>query len=270
MEDVGPVSSIEALLRYVCRPLKAGFLVWCLMLAGCGGGSTGLGLDLVSDEEVEQMSLETWERIESETPRSDDARAQRTVDRIADRLLRAVGEDPGRWETVLFEGEQANAFALPGRKIGVYEGLFDVAKTDAQMAAVIGHEIAHVQAEHGQERVSSQVATSGIVQLVSTALQMGDIAYADAIAGALGVGAQYGVLLPYGRNQESEADALGLKTMAEAGYDPREAIALWRNMDARGGARPPQFLSTHPSPGNRIAALEERMPEALEIWRAAG
>lgn len=236
-----------------------------LLLNGCGG--TGLGLDLVSDQQVEQMGAETWQRIRSETARSDNRRYQQTVDEIVRNLAEAAGQDPGTWEAVVFAGDEANAFALPGRRIGVYEGMFRVAENEAQLAAVIGHEIAHVEAEHSQERVSSQVATQGAVQLVSAALQMGNIGYANAIAGALGAGAQYGVLLPYGRNQELEADRLGLRLMAEAGYDPREAVGLWRRMQEQGGAAPPEFLSTHPAPGNRIEQLQELMPEALERYR---
>ncbi|MDX1541345.1 MAG: M48 family metallopeptidase [Geminicoccaceae bacterium] len=235
------------------------------LLAGCGG--TGVGLDLVSDQQVEQMGAETWQRIRSETPASNNRRYQQTVDEIVRNLAEAAGEDPGTWEAVVFQGNEANAFALPGRRIGVYEGMFQVAENEAQLAAVIGHEIAHVEEEHSQERVSSQVATQGAVQLVSAALQVGNVGYANAIAGALGAGAQYGVLLPYGRNQELEADQMGLRLMARAGYDPREAVGLWRRMQEQGGAAPPEFLSTHPAPGNRIEQLQAQMDEALEIYQ---
>ena len=189
-----------------------------VLLAACAGsGDTGLGLDLVSQEQVQQMSAETWQRIRSETQASDNQQYQQTADRIAGNLLEAAGANPGEWEVVVFEGDQANAFALPGGKIGVYEGMFQVAENDAQLAAVIGHEIGHVEAEHAQERVSSEIATQGAVQLVSAALQLGNVGYANAIAGALGAGAQYGVLLPYSRNQELEADRTGLRLMVEAG-----------------------------------------------------
>lgn len=247
-------------------PLTAALLC-SLLTAGCGSGATGLGLNLVSEEQVQQMGVESWQRIQSETQASNNQQYQQAADRIASDLLQAAGADPAEWDVVVFEGDQANAFALPGRKIGVYEGMFQLADNEAQLAAVIAHEIGHVQADHSQERVSSQVATQGAVQLVSAALQVGNVSYANAIAGALGAGAQYGVLLPYSRHQELEADRTGLELMAEAGYDPRAAIELWQQMQQQGGAQPPVFLSTHPSPGGRIEELRELMPEALEVYR---
>jgi predicted Zn-dependent protease len=241
-----------------------------LLLAGCvGEGATGLGLDLVSQEQVQQMGVETWQRMRSETQPSNDRQYQQTAQRVAGNLLQAAGANPEQWEVVVFEGDQANAFALPGGKIGIYEGMFRTADNDAQLAAVIGHEIGHLQAEHAQERVSSQVATQGAVQLVSAALQIGEIAYANTIASALGAGAQYGVLLPYSRNQELEADRTGLRLMVQAGYDPREALEFWRRMEQQGGAQPPAFLSTHPAAGERIEQLEELMPEAVEAYQDA-
>jgi predicted Zn-dependent protease len=238
-----------------------------VLVAGCAGsGETGLGIDVVSEEQVQQMGIESWERIRSETPVSEDEAAQQTADEVAGNLLRAAGADPGEWEVVVFQGDQANAFALPGAKIGIYDGMFQAVQNEAQLAAVVAHEIGHVQAEHARERVSSEVATQGVVQLVSAALQVGNVGYANAIAGALGAGAQYGVLLPYSRNQELEADRVGLQLMAQAGYDPRETLAFWQRMQQQGG-EPPAFLSTHPTPGNRIEQLQELMPAALETYR---
>jgi predicted Zn-dependent protease len=253
--------------RRPCTGLGVALAMGALLVTGCAGSDeTGLGIDLVSQEQVQQMGVESWQRIRSETPVSDDQAAQRTADQVAGNLLQAAGADPGAWEVVVFEGDQANAFALPGGKIGIYEGMFQTAQNEAQLAAVIAHEIGHLEAEHAQERVSSEVATQGVVQLVSAALQVGNVGYANAIAGALGAGAQYGVLLPYSRNQELEADRLGLQLMAQAGYDPREALAFWRQMQQQGGGAPPVFLSTHPTPGNRIEQLQELMPAALETY----
>ena len=254
-----------------CRPRRdlAALAVSSLLVTACAGsGETGLGVDLVSREQVQQMGVESWQRIRSETPASDDQAAQRTAEQVADNLLRAAGANPDEWDVLVFEGDQANAFALPGGKIGIYEGMFQAAGNEAQLAAVVAHEIGHLQADHAQERVSSEVATQGVVQLVSAALQVGNVAYANAIAGALGAGARYGVLLPYSRNQELEADRTGLQLMAQAGYDPREALEFWRRMQQQGGGAPPAFLSTHPTPENRIKQLQELMPAALETYRA--
>lgn len=244
-------------------------LAGTVALTGCVGEGTGLGLNVVSEEQVQQMGVESWQRIRSETEPSDNQSYQQTAERVADRLLSAAGANPDAWEVVVFEGDQANAFALPGKKIGVYEGMFQLAESEDQLAAVIGHEIGHVEAEHSAERVNTQVTTQGALQLVSAALQVGNIQYANMIAGALGAGAQYGVLLPYSRNQELEADRIGLENMAQAGYDPRASIELWQNMQSTGGGAPPAFLSTHPAPEQRIEELQELMPEALEAYRAS-
>lgn len=262
----GPFLPDRVRCRAVGVAAAGGFL-----LAGCAGSDqTGVGLDLVSDEQVRQMSEESWERIRNETPASDNERYQETAERITGNLVEALEGEQADWQVVVFEGEEANAFALPGGRIGVYEGMFELVDNEAQLAAVIAHEIGHNRADHAQERVSSEVATQGAVQLVSAALQVGNVGYANAIAGALGAGAQYGVLLPYSRNQELEADEFGLQLMAEAGYDPRAAVELWQRMQEQGGERPPQFLSTHPAPDERIEELEELMPQALETYRAGG
>jgi predicted Zn-dependent protease len=252
------------------RRTFAALAVSGLFATGCAGSDeTGLGIDLISQEQVQQMGVESWQRIRSETSASDDQAAQQTANRVASKLLETAGADPADWEVVVFEGDEANAFALPGGKIGIYEGMLQATQNDAQLAAVVGHEIGHLQADHPQERISSEVATQGAVQLVSAALQVGNIGYANAIAGALGAGAQYGVLLPYSRNQELEADRVGLHLMAEAGYDPREALAFWQEIQQQGGGEPPAFLSTHPAAGDRIEQLQELMPAALEAYQGS-
>jgi predicted Zn-dependent protease len=242
----------------------------CMLLTGCAGeGQTGLGINLVSAEQTRDLGLRNWEQIRAETPVSRNKIYRQALDNVATRLLRAAGEDPGAWEAVVFQGQEANAFALPGGKIGVYEGMFQVAENEAQLAAVVGHEIAHNQAAHAQQRLSSQAATEIGTQLLGVVLQSSRIGSASEIAALLGVGAQYGLILPYSRNQELEADRLGVMMTARAGYDPREAIQLWRNMAAAGGARPPEFLSTHPGPESRIARLEALMPQALALYEGS-
>ncbi len=215
------------------------------------------------------MSLQTWDRIKEEQPRSNDQAMQRRVDAIAQRIVKGAGVGQEPWEVVVFAGDQVNAFALPGRRIGVYEGLVELAENDAQIAAVIGHEVGHVTNEHSQERFGAAKAANIGVNAVNAALQAGNVGYANQIAAVLGAGAQYGVILPYGRAQELEADRIGLMTMARAGYDPREAIAFWRNMrQQKGGKTPPEFASTHPSDDRRIQQLESMLPEAMEVYRA--
>jgi predicted Zn-dependent protease len=236
------------------------------LVACVGPGQTGLGLGLVSAEEVEQLGVQSWEQIRAEVPVSRNTTYQRALQQVSTNILTAIGENPASWETVVFASKEANAFALPGNKIGVYEGMFAIATNVDELAAVVGHEIGHNQAEHARQRLDSAATTQTGVQILSAALQIGNIGYANELAGLLGAGVQYGLILPYSRNQELEADSIGLINMAQAGYDPRAAIKLWQNMQAA-GERAPEFLSTHPAPESRIAALEAKMPEALSYYR---
>jgi predicted Zn-dependent protease len=222
---------------------------------------------IVSDGTVEQLGLETWARLRQQMPVARDARAQWQVTEIAKRLLMAAGEDPGRWEVQVFAQPQANAFVLPGRKIGVLEGMLRVARTEGQLAAVIGHEIGHLQAEHSRERVSAETLRQWGLRLISFLLQVNDVAFAREIAALLGVGVEFGLVRPYGRAQELEADRLGLLMMAKAGYNPHEAVELWRRMDQQGGGIP-AILSTHPAPQDRIEAIEAMIPDAIEAAKA--
>jgi predicted Zn-dependent protease len=244
------------------------------LLAGASGAAlsacdpAGVGNMFVSEDQVEEMGVETWDRLRAQLPASSNRAYQQTARRVADRILRAAGENPRDWEVRVFARNEANAFALPGNKIGVYEGMFRFARDEDQLAAVIGHEIGHDQAQHARERLAREVGTQAGLQLVSAALQVGNIGYADQIAGLLGAGAQFGIILPYTREQELEADRIGLANMARAGYDPRAAIQLWENMSRQ--PRSPEFLSTHPAPESRIAALEEQLPKALATYRASG
>lgn len=228
------------------------------LLGGCG---EELPFDLVSDSTVVEMGLKGWEEIRAKTPVSQDARFQNVLDQISARLLDAIGANPADWETVVFASPQVNAFALPGNKIGVFEGMFQVIGSADQLAAIVGHEIGHLQAEHGKERMNAQVAKEFGMRLISLLLQLGDVEYAVEIAAALGIGVEYGLVLPYSRNQELEADRLGLVTMAQAGFEPAEAVELWRRMEAAGGSRVPDFLATHPAPQARIRAIEEMLPQ---------
>jgi predicted Zn-dependent protease len=199
--------------------------------------------------------------MSSQMQRTADADLQGALDAVAERMIRAAGESRGDWEAVVFARPDINAFALPGRKIGVFEGMFRVTETPDQLAAIVGHEVGHLQAEHAQERMSAQVAQGWFMRLVALLLNVGEVEYAAEIAAALGLGVQYGLLMPYSRRQELEADRLGLVSMAEAGYAPEEAVALWRRMDTAVAGRPPEFLATHPAPASRIREIEAYLPE---------
>jgi predicted Zn-dependent protease len=247
---------------------KALRLFACAALAPAVAGCDRVAPYVVSDETVETLGLETWRRLQERMPSSRNAAAQRKTADIARRLLVAAGEEPRRWEVQVFAQPEANAFVLPGRKIGVLEGMINVARSDGELAAVIGYEIGHFQAEHSRERVSAETLRQWGLQLISFLLKVNDVAFAQEIAAVLGVGVEFGLVRPYGRNQELEADRLGLFTMAKAGYDPREAASLWQRMDQRGGGRIPELLSTHPAPRERIRAIEALIPEAVAAARA--
>jgi predicted Zn-dependent protease len=239
-----------------------------LVLAACATSPTGRHtLRFFPESEMAQMGAAAFQETKQKTPESRDGRQNRYVSCVADAITAETRGGSTAWEVVVFEDKAANAFALPGGKIGVYTGLLQVAKTQDQLAAVIGHEVAHVQARHANERVSTAFAAQAGLNVVD-AIYGGTSAGRNAMA-LLGLGTQVGVLLPFNRAQESEADILGLDTMASAGFDPREAVTLWQNMSKAGGGAPPEFLSTHPSHKTRIEDLEKRMPEALKLYDAA-
>ncbi|WP_165351945.1 M48 family metallopeptidase [Salipiger sp. IMCC34102] len=224
-----------------------------LSLAACEEG----GPSLVPDAQVEAMGLQEWQQIRANVPASRNAADQQRLTRVTRRLLAAAGESTGDWEWQVFENPQPNAFALPGKRIGVFSGMMRIAETDAQLATVVAHEIGHLQANHGSERVSAQAASQIGLQVLDAALGAGEIAGRDQIGAALGMGVEYGVLLPYSRRNELEADRLGIELMADAGYDPRAALEFWQAMKRASGNRGPEFLATHPAPDNRIAQIEE-------------
>ncbi len=248
-------------------------LIGAAVIVACSQSPTGRSaLRLFSGSEMDQLGARTYEEIKKEEKISTDSRKIAYVQCVTDDLVASLPAPYSgkRWEVTLFANDQVNAFALPGEKIGVYEGLLDVAKTRDQLAAVIGHEIGHVIAEHGNERMSSQTAAGIGMQLggILAASEL-DQETAGLAMAVLGAGVQIGILLPYSRSHESEADQLGVDYMAKAGYDPSAAAKLWRNMAASKGAQPPEFLSTHPSPQSRIQALQRYESQAMPVYRQA-
>ena len=229
-------------------------------------------LKLLPDDQINSMGVQSFEQIKQDTPESKNENMRAYVQCIANAIIPQLDEDnnPALWEVRVFADEQANAFALPGNKIGVYEGLLKYAVNQHQVAAVMGHELAHVVAQHGNERVSDQLAAQAGLTIAAIALgtsSTSDDNKALVLAG-LGLGVQYGVILPFSRTHESEADLIGVELMAESGFDPRESVKLWENM-AKAGGQPPEFLSTHPSSSTRIKDLNARMPRALDAYTKA-
>lgn len=192
------------------------------------------------------------------------------VQRVGERIA-AVTDDPGfEWEFTLVNSPEKNAWCLPGGKVAIYTGILEVTQTEDGLATVMAHEIAHAIAQHGAERMLQQQLTNIGLTAVSTTLGGLDPAARGAVLAFFGAGANLGVLLPFSRDMESEADHIGLIYMARAGYDPREAVALWERMAAqREGPQPPEYASTHPSDETRIRQLQELMPTALEEYERA-
>lgn len=201
--------------------------------------------------------------------------AQRLVARVPEvtaDLARANGATPPEhwktfeWDVAVIQSDQQNAFCLPGGKMAVYTGLLPVAQNQDAMAVIMGHEIAHALLRHGSQRMAQQKLVQMGQLATGVALAGMDPMQQRAVMGALGAGAQYGFLLPYGREHESEADAVGLMLAAAACYDPRESIPLWERMSQIGGGqRPPEFASTHPDPANRIQHLQSLIPQAQQF-----
>jgi predicted Zn-dependent protease len=243
-------------------------LFFIFIVSSCATSPTGRSqLHLISAEQMDQMGVAAYDDLKKNTPQSKNEKTKKYVTCVANAITRKI-KFSTQWEVTVFEDASVNAFALPGGKIGVYTGLLNVTENQHQLAAVIAHEVAHVTAEHANARVSAAYATGAslkLVEVIAGATTPGK----QRLVGLLGVGVQYGVLMPYGRGQESEADILGLDYMAMAGFDPRESVLLWRNMSKQGGAQPPEFLSTHPANQSRINDLNARMPHALVIYNAA-
>lgn len=252
-----------------------------LFLSGCSTVPiTGRSqLNLIPGSSMLSMSLQQYDQFLKEHKLSSDQEQTRMVKQVGARIQAAVERyfaSSGltehladyKWEFNLVEDKQVNAWCMPGGKVVVYTGILPVTKGEAGLAVVMGHEIAHAIAEHGNERMSQGLlAQMGGVAL-STALATQPAATQQLWMMAYGVGAQYGAILPYGRLQENEADHLGLIFMAMAGYDPNEAIAFWQRMAAqKNGKAPPEFLSTHPADATRIQNIRRLIPEAMKQYR---
>ena len=240
------------------------------LVAGCATSPTGRSqLQFFPEAQMRSMGVDAFEQMKAEQATIDDGALVAYVDCVAGAIVPHVPEGYGDngWEVAIFDDEAVNAFALPGGKMGVYTGLLEVAETPDQLATVIGHEIAHVMAEHANERMSTQFATT--LGLGALQVAAGDDPQRQELMAVLGLGAQVGIILPFSRLHESEADAIGLNLMARAGFDPRESVALWRNMARAGGAAPPEFLSTHPSRDTRIEDLQKAMPRAMYFYEQA-
>ena len=226
--------------------------------------------NMVSPEQEMQLGLTSFEKMKQETPISKDPTVNALVQKVGKRIA-SVAQLPGaQWEFVVFQSEQANAFCLPGGKVGIYTGILPITRDELGLATVIGHEVAHAVAHHGGERMTQSMAAQLGGEVVG-AFSASDPKWQAVVPMAYGAVAQIGVLLPFSRKQESEADEIGLLQMARAGYDPQGAVAFWQRFaeyNARSGsAGVPAFLRTHPVDATRIKQLKTWLPKAKAQYR---
>lgn len=222
---------------------------------------------IVGEQELDRMSVESWQQIRSDVPELKDPATQQRLQDIGQRIVQVANLQERSWEFVVFDSEKINAFALPGGQVGIFTGILALMENDAQLATVVGHEVGHVAGRHSAARVSRGMAAEVGMQAAAQALAIGNVTGANAVLSLLGAGVTYGVVLPFSRGQELEADALGVQYMAKAGYDPVESIEFWQRMAQQGGERPPEFASTHPAPDTRIAQLEQLARKWRPVYR---
>lgn len=235
---------------------------------------------LINEKEESALGIQAYQQLIGSEPASMNAGGNSLVGRVG-RKIAAVAENPpdGRWKAPGFDWEfrvinkpnMVNAFCLPGGKVGIYTGILSVARDEAGLAVIIGHEVGHALARHGGERMSqllvAQLGQAAASMALSRALK-GDSSFSPMIQQALGLGVQVGFILPMSRVQESEADRIGLILMAVAGYDPNAAVGLWERMRARsGGGNSPEWLRTHPTETTRIADIQQHLPEAMKYYK---
>ncbi len=222
---------------------------------------------IVSDSQELQLGQDAYKETLQKTHLSTRSDWQAQLRRVGQRIAAAAEKPEFKWEFNVIQGKDVNAFALPGGKVAFWEGIMPVAQDDNGIAVIMGHEVAHALARHGAERMSQSMGAEILGQIISLGIGQVSPGIHDEVLQAYGLGASVGVLLPWGRTQESEADRIGLTLMAKAGYDPANAIAFWERMAKIAGDKPPQFLSTHPSDETRISQIREWLPEARAFYR---
>jgi predicted Zn-dependent protease len=267
------------------RILLSAFLAAAIFISCSQNALTGKSqFTLLPESELQAMATQEYTTFLSSNkvvaPTAN--RDAEMVKRVGQRIVAAVNsyyQEKGladkltgyKWEYNLVNDATVNAWCMPGGKIVVYTGLLPITQNEAALAVVMGHEVCHALLQHGNQRMSQQMGVQAVGQGLALALSQKPAATQSLFMAAFGAGSQVGVMLPFSRKNELEADDWGLKFAAMAGYNPREAIPLWERMEkAGGGSKPPEFLSTHPAEGNRIAQLEKLMPEALKYYKPVG
>ena len=239
-------------------------------LAACATTTSPTGrtqyVGAVPQAQLNQMGAQAFAQLKAQKAQTSNAGQRDYVACVTRAIIAQLpAEARSGWETAVFADNEPNAFALPGGKVGVYTGIFNVARNQDQLAAVIAHEIGHVLSRHHDERITRQMGAQAIVGVAGAAAGN----YGQLVSQGGSLLAQTGFLLPGSRAQETEADVVGQQLMARAGFDPRGAVSLWQNTIAAGGGRPPQWLSTHPDPQARIGELQKRAADLVPTMEAA-
>jgi metalloendopeptidase OMA1, mitochondrial len=223
--------------------------------------------------ETQEVSLgqQTFADVTKESKESTNERFRELVSRVGHRIAAVSGRGDYQWEFKVLASDEQNAFCLPGGKVAIYEGILPVCQNEAGLAVVMSHEVAHALARHGGERMSQNAAVNGLKTAMGYAMQKQDEIKREAVLKAYGVASEYGVLLPYSRKHELEADHIGVMLMAQAGYDPTEAPRFWKRFGAPTGGetKTPEFMSTHPSDERRSEELTNKLPEAQNLYAKA-
>jgi predicted Zn-dependent protease len=269
------------------RPSRKKFVVWPLLMAGlvvlfqyCSSPQytnpeTGRAARVaLSEGQEESLGLQSYQEVLANSRVISDGPEVELVQRVMRRLVAGTGEvgQSMEWHVSVVDDPRANAFCLPGGKMVVFTGILGVAQTEAGLATVLGHEMAHATSRHGSQRLLRSQVANTLMAGAQASLALSDMDYQQklAVMAAVGAGAKYGVILPFSRQHEMEADEIGLYYMARAGYDPRQAIGFWERMSEAGGERQaPEFASTHPSHGTRIERLQQHMGRAEEEYARA-
>lgn len=242
-------------------------LITACLLSACITSPTGRSQFIaMPDAQINQMGIQAFDTLKKDKPISTNSQYNQVANCISQAIIKELG---GNWEVVIFEDKSPNAFALPGNKIGIHTGMLTLVDNQDQLAAVIGHEVGHVLAKHSNERASQEMAVNSGMALIQ-AIGAPQSALGQTAFGLLGVGAEYGILMPYSREQESEADIIGVDLMAKAGFDPQQSVTLWQKMEqASQGQQPIEFMSTHPAHATRIQNLQQHMPQAMALFQQA-
>lgn len=249
--------------RDVVRRLWAGTMLIGVTSAtgACAGAADFLA---PSDSDLVPMAAQAWAETKKQTPISRDARANQRLQSVGNKIASVANVPGAEWEFVVFDSEEKNAFCLPGGKVGFYKGLLNFVDNDDQVAAVLGHEVGHVVLRHAARRIGQENLTNLAIQgagaVVGSQVQLSSESL-NMVMAAAGAGAQVGILLPFSRSNETDADRIGVDYMMQTGYDVKQAVRLWEKMGAASGERPQEWMSTHPNPESRVADLKRYITE---------